>query len=324
MLDPTRARFGIDLGGTKVEAIALAADGTELARERLTTPRGHYEATVDTIRVLIEGLDARFGRGSVGVGIPGAVSPATDLVKNANSTWLIGQPFHRDLETALGRPVRVANDADCLALSEATDGAAAGATTAFAVILGTGVGGGVVANGRVLSGPNAIGGEWGHNPLPWPRLWDLPDGRTLDERPGEICYCGLSGCIETFLSGPGLTTDHHTATSFGIHGARLSAAEIAERADQGDSACAASLERYCDRLARALSTVINILDPEVIVLGGGLSNIDALYTRVPAMWTRTVFSDTVATKLRKAVHGDSSGVRGAAWLWDQGDAVRSV
>lgn len=316
-------RVGIDLGGTKTEAIALAADGTELARERLPTPRDHYTATVDTIRVLVEGMDARFGTASVGVGIPGAIAPRSGrhggLVKNANSTWLIGQPLHHDLEQALGRPVRVANDADCLALSESVDGAAAGAAVAFAVILGTGVGGGVVAHGRVLSGPNAIGGEWGHNPLPWPRLWDLPDGRTLDERPGPLCYCGLSGCIETFLSGPGLTTDHFHAT-----GARLPAHEIAERADHGDAACAASMDRYCDRLGRALSTVINIIDPDVIVLGGGLSNITSLYTRIPRLWGRTVFSDTVSAALRPAVHGDSSGVRGAAWLWDQGAAVRSV
>ncbi|MGC2857207.1 ROK family protein [Novispirillum sp. DQ9] len=316
---PDRPRFGIDLGGTKIEAIALDAHGRELARERLVTPRGHYDATIDTIRVLIEGLDARFGRGSVGVGIPGTVSPASGVVKNANSTWLIGQPLHRDLEAALGRPVRVANDADCLALSEATDGAAAGAAIAFAVILGTGVGGGVVTHGRVLTGPNAIGGEWGHNPLPWPRLWDLPDGRTLDERPGPLCYCGLQGCIETFLCGPGLTTDHHAAT-----GATLPPQEIAARATQGDAACAASMDRYCDRLGRALSTVINILDPEVVVLGGGLSNIAMLYERIPALWARTIFSDTVATTLRPAMHGDSSGVRGAAWLWDQGEAVRSV
>lgn len=319
LLPATRPRFGIDLGGTKIEAIALDAQGNELARERLVTPRGHYEATVDTIRVLVEGLDARFGKGSVGVGIPGTVSPASDLVKNANSTWLIGQPLHRDLEAALGRPVRVANDADCLALSEATDGAAAGAAIAFAVILGTGVGGGLVAHGRVLTGPNAIGGEWGHNPLPWPRLWDLPDGRTIDERPGPLCYCGLQGCIETFLSGPGLTTDHHAAT-----GAKLPAQDIAERAAQGDAACMATMDRYCDRLGRALSTVINILDPEVVVLGGGLSNIPMLYQRIPALWARTIFSDTVATRLAQAVHGDSSGVRGAAWLWDQGEAVRSV
>lgn len=319
MEHPNHPRFGVDLGGTKVEIVALGADGAELARERVTTPRGHYAATVDTIRALVTGFDARFGRGSVGVGIPGTISPATGLVKNANSTWLIGKPLHRDLEAALGRPVRVANDADCLALSEAVDGAAAGAASAFAVILGTGVGGGLFAHGRVLTGPNAIGGEWGHNPLPWPRLWDLPDGRTVDERPGPMCYCGRPGCIETFLSGPGMTRDHHEAT-----GARLFPEEIVERAAQGDASCTATLERYCDRLARALATVVNVLDPEVVVLAGGLSNIAVLIERVPAFWKHWVFSDTVATALRRAAHGDSSGVRGAAWLWDQGNSLRAV
>lgn len=315
----TTPRFGVDLGGTKIEVLALAADGSTLARERVDTPRGNYEGTVRAVAGLVSGLTTRFGEGSVGVGIPGTVSPRTDLVKNANSTWLIGQPLHRDLEAALGQPVRVANDADCLALSEAVDGAAAGAATAFAVILGTGVGGGVVAHGRVLTGPNAIGGEWGHNPLPAPRLWETADGQTIDERPGEACYCGRMGCIETWLSGPGLSRDHRRMT-----GEDLDARDIALAHAQGSPGAEATLDRYCDRLARSLAGVLNILDPDVVVLGGGLSNIDALYERVPAIWGRYVFSDGVETPLRKAVHGDSSGVRGAAWLWDQGDALRAV
>lgn len=312
-------KYGIDLGGTKTEAIALDAHGVELARERVPTPRGDYDATVRTVADLVAGLTARFGAGTVGVGIPGTVSPATDRVKNANSTWLIGHPLHKDLETATGRPVRVANDADCLALSEATDGAAAGAAIAFAVILGTGVGGGVVAHGRVLTGPNAIGGEWGHNPLPAPRPWDGASGQTVDERPGVPCYCGRSGCIETWLSGPGLTADHQRMT-----GDALDTAGIVQAAGQGHPGAGATLERYCDRLARSLAGVLNILDPDVVVLGGGLSNIARLYERVPTLWRRHVFSDTVATALRQAKHGDSSGVRGAAWLWDQGERLRAV
>lgn len=312
-------KIGIDLGGTKTEAIALGAHGDILARQRVATPREDYAATLRTIAGLVGDLTARFGEGTVGVGIPGAVSPATGLVKNANSTWLIGRPLHADLEEALGRPVRLANDADCLALSEAADGAAAGAATAFAVILGTGVGGGVVAHGRVLTGPNAIGGEWGHNPLPAPRLWEDTMGETVDERPGQPCYCGRMGCIETWLSGPGLAVDHQRMT-----GEPLDAEQIALAVAQGSPGAVATLDRYCDRLARALAGVINILDPEVIVLGGGLSNIDALYDRVPALWGRYVFSDSVETQLRRAVHGDSSGVRGAAWLWDQGERLRAV
>lgn len=312
-------RIGIDLGGTKTEAIALDQHGRDLARERVATPRGDYDATLRTIAALVSGLTARFGPGSVGVGIPGTVSPASGLVKNANSTWLIGQPLHRDLEQALGTPVKIANDADCLALSEAADGAAADAAIAFAVILGTGVGGGVVAHGRVLTGPNAIGGEWGHNPLPAPRLWDGPDGTPLDERPGPTCYCGRMGCIETWLSGPGLARDHQHMT-----GEPLDARDIAQAAAQGSPGARATLDRYCDRLARALAGIINILDPGVIVLGGGLSNVPMLYERVPALWRGHVFSDTVATALRPAKHGDSSGVRGAAWLWDQGDSLRTV
>jgi fructokinase len=291
----SRLRIGIDLGGTKTEAIALAPDGRELARERMATAQGSYDGTIATIKELVEGIEARLGgSATVGVGIPGTISPHTGLVKNANSTWLIGKPLDRDLEAALGRPVRLANDADCFALSEATDGAGAGLGTVFGVILGTGVGGGIVAHGRLLAGPNAIAGEWGHNPLPWPG-----DG----ERPGPACYCGRSGCIETFLSGPGLARDH---------GEGLSAEQVAAA---GTPSAEAALARYEERLARALAGVINIMDPHVIVLGGGLSKLERLYLNVPRLWERFVFSDHVDTPLRPPRHGDSSGVRGAAWLW---------
>ena len=238
---------------------------------------------------------------SVGVGMPGTISPATGLVKNANSTCLIGRPLQRDLEAALGRPVRLANDANCFALSEAIDGAARGLETVFGVILGTGVGGGIAISGRVLVGANAIAGEWGHNPLPWP---------APEEIPGPPCYCGRLGCIETFLSGPGLAADH-----FRIPAHRLSPTEIIHAAGQGDMASVATLERYMERLARGLAAVINLIDPDAIVLGGGLSGIAALYDRVPGLWTRYAFSDRVVTRLLPPVHGDSSGVRGAAWLW---------
>ncbi|OAN48995.1 transcriptional regulator [Magnetospirillum moscoviense] len=293
-------RIGIDLGGTKTEAIALdRTSGVELARRRVATERGSYDGTIRTIRDLVEGLEAQLGgRASVGIGIPGTISPATGLVKNANSTWLIGQPFDRDLQDALGRPVRLANDADCFALSEATDGAGAGAATMFGVILGTGVGGGLVVQGKLVTGPNAVAGEWGHNPLPWP---------ADDERPGTACYCGRSGCVETFLSGPGLERDH---------GQGLRVPEIERLAQAGDGLAEAALERYEDRLARALAVVINILDPHVIALGGGVGNLARLYRNVPARWGRYVFSDSVVTRLLPPVHGDSSGVRGAAWLWD--------
>jgi fructokinase len=288
-------RIGIDLGGTKTEAIALDLAGRELARERVATAQGSYQGTIATIKALVEGLESRLNaKASVGIGIPGTVSPRTGLVKNANSTWLIGKPLDRDLETALGRPVRLANDADCFALSEATDGSGAGFATVFGVILGTGVGGGIVAHGRLLAGPNSIAGEWGHNPLPWPE-----DG----ERPGPACYCGRSGCIETFLSGPGLARDH---------GGGLTAEQVAAA---GTPSSEAALARYEQRLARALAAVINIIDPHVIVLGGGLSKLDRLYGNVPALWGRFVFSDHVDTMLRPPRHGDSSGVRGAAWLW---------
>ena len=256
---------------------------------------------------LVRDLEAETGRrGSVGVGMPGALSPATGLVKNANSTWLIGQPLDRDLSGLLGRQVRFANDANCFALSEAVDGAGAGARVVFGVIVGTGTGGGVVVDRKVLTGPNAIAGEWGHNPLPWPR-----EG----EWPGPPCYCGKTGCVETFLSGPGLARDFRQAT-----GEDVDAPEIVARAERGDAAATAALERYEERMARALAVVLNILDPDVVVLGGGMSQIARLYESVPRLWQEWAFSDRVDTVLRPPVHGDSSGVRGAAWLWGPGEA----
>ncbi len=299
-------RIGVDLGGTKIEAIGLGGRGEVLARRRMATPRDDYDGTVAAIAGLVAGIEREAGaRGSVGVGIPGAQSLATGTIKNANSVWLIGRPFARDLAAALGRPVRLANDANCFALSEASDGAAAGAKVVFGVILGTGVGGGVIVDGRVLVGVNAIAGEWGHNPIPWP---------ADDERPGPPCYCGKRGCIETFVSGPGLARDHRAAG-----GDDLAPSEIAARAAAGDGVAEAALARYEDRLARALATVINVVDPEAIVLGGGVSNLERLYARVPARWGEYAFSDRVDTRLLRARHGDSSGVRGAARLWpDEG------
>jgi fructokinase len=294
-------RIGIDLGGTKIEVISLDRNGRERFRKRVPSPRGDYEGTIEAVAALVAEAERAAGLGSVGIGMPGAISPATGLVKNANSTWLNGRPLAEDLTDRLSRPVRLANDANCLALSEAADGAAAGHAVVFGVIIGTGTGGGVVVNGRALVGANAIAGEWGHNPMPW------PEG---DEWPGPPCYCGRSGCIETFLSGPGLSRDHERTT-----GEKFDALTIAARACAGDAHAAATLERYQRRLARALASVINVLDPEVIVLGGGVSNINELYTRVPQLWKEFVFSDQVATRLVKAAYGDSSGVRGAAWLW---------
>ena len=296
-------RIGVDLGGTKIEAIALDRDGHEHGRRRVTTPRDRYPATLAAITTLVEGLEREGGEPArVGIGMPGALSPATGLVKNANSVWLNGRPLRQDLERLLHRPLRFANDANCLALSEARDGAAAGARVVFGVILGTGTGGGIAVDGRALTGPNAVAGEWGHNPLPWPRG---------DEWPGPPCYCGRSGCIEMFLSGPGIARDHRQVT-----GDDLDAPAIAARAAEGDERCEATLVRYEERLARALATVINVLDPDVIVLGGGLSNLSRLYAAVPARWGAWVFSDRVDTPLRPPRHGDSSGVRGAAWLWE--------
>ena len=296
-------RIGIDLGGTKIEGLALD-DGRELARTRVTTPRGDYRATIEAIVSVVDHLERTVGaRGTVGVGMPGTISPASGLVKNANSVWLIGQPFAQDLEAALARPVRLANDANCFALSEAVDGAAAGAEVVFGVILGTGTGGGVVVRRHVLTGPNAVAGEWGHNPMPWPEP---------GEWPGPPCYCGRTGCIETFLSGPGFARDHAEAS-----GERASGPEIIARAETGDTAAIASLRRYEARLARALASVINVLDPDVIVLGGGLSGVPSLYVEAPRLWGPFVFSDTVTTRLVSPRFGDSSGVRGAAWLWEE-------
>ena len=295
-------RIGIDLGGTKIEAIALNGAGAGLFRGRRPTPTGDYAATVDAICGLVEEIEAQAGRqGTVGIGIPGTISRASGLVKNANSTWLIGRALDADLERRLRRPVRLANDADCFALSEAVDGAAAGYPTVFGVILGTGVGGGLVADRRPLQGPNGIAGEWGHNPLPWP---------SDDERPGPPCYCGKHGCLETFLSGPGLAADHERRT-----GRRRTPQKIADGAARGDAEEVRTLELFEDRLARGLGTVINVFDPAAIVLGGGLSNIERLYRTVPALLPRYVFSDRVDTVLLAPKHGDSSGVRGAAWLW---------
>jgi fructokinase len=297
-------RIGIDLGGTKIEGVALDGDGRELARQRLATPRHDYDATLRAIAALVAALERETGQtGTVGIGMPGTLSPATGLVKNANSTWLNDRAFDRDLEALLGREVRCANDANCFALSEATDGAAQGAAVVFGVIVGTGTGGGIVVHGRVLTGPNAIAGEWGHVPLPWP---------TDEERPGPPCYCGKHGCVETYLSGPGLAKDYGAVT-----GLELDAAGIAARAAGGEPAAEAALERYEDRMARALATVLNVLDPDVVVLGGGMSRLVRLYDSVPRLWQAWAFSDRVTTPLRPPLHGDSSGVRGAAWLWDR-------
>ena len=294
-------RIGVDLGGTKIEAIALAGTGEIVARERVATPRA-YEPTLDAIAELVEAVERIAGeRGSVGVGIPGAVSPATGLVKNANSVWLIGQPLGRDLESRLGRPVRLENDANCFAISEASDGAAAGERVVFGVIVGTGVGGGIVVDGRCLDGVNLIAGEWGHNPLPW---------MTADEFPGPECYCGKRGCIEMFLSGPGFARDYEAAT-----GESLSSRDIVAKAQAGEARAVANVDRYVDRLARGLASVINLLDPDVVVLGGGMSNLPRLAGAVSVELPRYVFSDSVQTRIVRNRHGDSSGVRGAAWLW---------
>jgi fructokinase len=300
-------RIGIDLGGTKIEGIAL--DGSrEIARVRVDTPRDDYAATVHAIAFVVADLERAVGtRGTVGVGIPGTLSPDSGLVKNANSTWLLGRPLEDDLERALAREVRIANDANCFAVSEATDGAAAGANVVFGVIIGTGTGAGITVHGRVLTGPNGIAGEWGHNPLPW---------ASGDETPGPPCYCGKHGCVETFLSGPALTRDHEQRS-----GRRVSAPDIAALAASGDTAANETMACYEHRMARALAAIINVLDPDVIVLGGGLSNIERLYTNVPRLWGGNIFAAGDAdarprTRLLRAEHGDSSGVRGAAWLWE--------
>lgn len=295
-------RLGVDLGGTKISAVVLDDEGREVWRERVPTPRGQYEGTVEAIAGLVRRAEASLSATvTVGVGIPGAASRVTGLVKNANSIWLIGRPFAADLSEALGREVRLANDANCLVVSEATDGAAAGAGVVFGVILGTGTGGGVVVHGHLLDGVNAIAGEWGHNPLPWP---------DDEEHKGPACYCGRHGCIETWLSGPGLAAEHERRT-----GAKLSSEAIFASALAGDSAAAATIDRWERRLAKSLATIINVLDPDVIVVGGGLSRNMRMYGRVPELWRDWVFSDAVETRLVPARFGDDSGVRGAAWLW---------
>jgi fructokinase len=297
-------RIGIDLGGTKIEGVALDKSGVVAARLRVPTPQGDYRGTVRAIVDLVLRLERETGaRGSVGLGMPGIISSASGLVKNANSVCLNGQPLDRDLEEALGRPVRIENDANCFALSEACDGAAKGFLCVFGVILGTGTGGGVVVDGHILHGRNAVGGEWGHNPLPWPEP---------GEWPGESCYCGRTGCIETFLSGPGLARDYARTT-----GSTIDSTQIVRRAGEGDAAAVSALDRYVNRLGRALATIINVVDPDAIVLGGGLSGIERLYRDVPKQWSTYVFSDQVATDLLPPKFGDSSGVRGAAWLWPE-------
>jgi fructokinase len=301
-------RLGIDLGGTKIAAIVLRDDGEVAWTARQPTPRDDYDGTVAAIAGLVARAEQELGvRCTVGVGMPGAISPATGLVKNANSTWLNGRRLHDDLERALRRDVRTANDANCLAVSEAHDGAAAGARVVFGVILGTGVGGGLVVAGQPVTGANAIGGEWGHNPLPWPED---------DERPGAACYCGRTGCIETFLSGPALSAAHARQG-----GGDAGCEALVAGAAAGDEAAVAVLARWQARLARALASVINVVDPDVIVVGGGLSRITAIYEAVPRAWREWVFSDEVATRFVPAAFGDASGVRGAAWLWPPAGSV---
>jgi fructokinase len=295
-------RIGVDLGGTKIEAIALSETGEIVHRRRVATPKGSYEKILRAVVDLVQGIESELKiHGRVGIGSPGAVSPTTGTIKNANSTHLIGHPLDKDLSTALGREVRINNDANCFTLSEAMDGAGVGAEVVFGVIIGTGTGGGIVVRGAVLTGPNAITGEWGHNPLPWP---------TAEELPGPDCYCGKKGCIETFVSGPGLARDYHLAT-----GKSLEPPAIVDLTKRGDGSAEAALRRYEDRLARGLAHIINILDPDVIVLGGGMSNVMRLYANVAKLWGRYVFSDRVNTRLEPPVHGESSGARGAAWLW---------
>lgn len=294
-------RIGVDLGGTKIEIVALAPDGRELLRRRHATPRDDYGGILGVIATLVGDAERELGgSASIGVGTPGSISHATGCLRGSNSVCLNGKPIKADLEALLGREVIVANDANCFALSEATDGAAAGAEVVFGAILGTGVGGAIVVRGHVLTGPNAIAGEWGHNPLPWPNDEELP---------GFACFAGHRGCIETFLSGPGIERDHLHAD-----GEALAAPDIVARAAQGDAACEATLGRYEGRLARALAHVINIVDPDVVVLGGGMSNVERLYVNIPQRWSAWVFSDRVDTRLLPHRHGDSSGVRGAAWL----------
>jgi len=332
-------RIGIDLGGTKTEIICLhQQNGKELYRQRVPTPQNDYEATVRSIKELVERAEDTLGEtGTVGIGTPGSISDATGVIKNSNSVWVNGKPLDKDLEAALGREVRVQNDANCFAVSEATDGAAAGKAVVFGVIIGTGCGGGVVINGKPIRGVNGIGGEWGHNPLPYPKSYRrdpaqsielfkshnaqiteddgaisyFVDEEILNEWPGPLCYCGKRGCQETWISGPGFKNDYIRVT-----GQELSTHDIIAAMNQGEEQAVAAFARYVDRLARALSVVINLIDPDVVVLGGGMSNVSQLYQDVPAVWDRYIFSDTIDTKLVPPRFGDSSGVRGAAWLWN--------
>ncbi|MEC9432063.1 MAG: ROK family protein [Pseudomonadota bacterium] len=302
-------RIGVDFGGTKIEGVALAPDGSIRARRRIPTPRGDYAGSVRAIRDLTLALEAEAGAAApaLGVGIPGSLSPATGAARNGNAVWLIGRPFDKDLAEALARPVRIANDANCFALSEAADGAGAGAGVVFGTINGTGVGGGLIVGGRIVTGRNGIAGEWGHNALPNP---------TDAERPGAPCFCGRRGCLEVWISGPGLEADFARAVGAG-EGQGPKAREIAEMAADGDPDAEAALDRLYDRWGRALAVIVNVVDPDVIVLGGGLSNLDAAPERVARALRPHVFSDVMETEIRRAVHGDSSGVRGAAWLWDE-------
>lgn len=300
-----RPRLGIDLGGTKIAGVALGRGGRVLAEHRMPAPRDDYAATIAAVAQMARRLEEAAGEeGSIGVGMPGSLSPASGLVQNANSTWLNGRPFGRDLEARLGRPVRLANDANCFALSEAVDGAGKGARSVFGVIIGTGCGGGLVFDGALIDGPRGIGGEWGHNPLPW---------AAADEHPGPECWCGRMGCMETWVSGPGLEADHARAT-----GERHSAEKIAARAATGDAGARASLDRHAGRLARGIAHVVNIFDPDVIVLGGGLSKLAHLYDVLPGLAAPHVFAEHADVVVKPPVWGDASGVRGAAWLWNEG------
>lgn len=292
-------RIGIDFGGTKIEAAALDPDGKVVARRRVSNP-GAYEPAIEAVRGLVAAVEHEAGvqGASIGMGIPGSISPKTGMVRNGNSTWLNGRPFNQEVERALGRPVRMENDANCFALSEASDGAGAGAQVVFGAILGTGCGGGVVVRGRTVEGVNGIAGEWGHTPLPWPRP---------SEYPGNSCWCERGNCLETWISGTGFEEDYRRATGLTLTGAQIVAS--------GDREAQAALDRYIDRLARGLAVICDILDPDVIVLGGGMSNVDALYDRLPGVTARYAFTDVFETRIVRAMHGDSSGVRGAAWLW---------
>jgi len=301
-------RIGVDVGGTKIEALAIAADGSELLRYRVPTPRGDYNATIGSVAALVSRLEQELlTHATVGVGIPGTITRETGLVKNANSVWLNGRPFDRDLAKALARPVRCANDANCFAVSEASDGAAAGKSVVFAVILGTGCGGGIALNGHVHAGLNGVAGEWGHNPLPWPRA---------GEYPGPACYCGRNGCLETWISGTGFAQDHQR-----VNGGTMTGEQIVAASERGDAAAMATMARHEERTARALAHVVNLLDPDVIVIGGGLSRIQSLYANLPALLAPLVFGGFCNTPIVQAKHGDSSGVRGAAWLWSMDEAI---